>query len=76
MILKRITDETCPFCESEDIEIIDWNMVGGRYYNERKCNKCKRQFIQWYNLEFDGISFRTNYFKKGVEGVELDVSDD
>lgn len=46
----------CPYCGSEDIDYgtMDLNMGGAVDY-PCHCNKCNKDFIEGYHLEFDGM---------------------
>ena len=46
----------CPYCGSEDIDYLCGEFKDDNVYDyDCKCNKCGKQFIEGYHLEFDGM---------------------
>ena len=52
--LGKIEQGVCPYCGSVDIDYGVMEIEDDCVYYPAHCNDCKRDFNEWYRLEFDG----------------------
>ena len=62
---KKIREQgTCPYCGSDDIEWRGSELEDELMFYNAMCNKCKRDFVEVYKLEYDGYN---TYDENGEE---------
>ena len=53
--MKLISHESgiCPYCKTEDIEYGSIELEEDHVYYPAKCNKCNKEFREYYNILYD-----------------------
>lgn len=72
--LKRIEQGVCPYCGSTNINYDSAELDDEMVSYPATCNRCKRNFVEWYHLDFVGHNVGDNLdtlTDAGDEDIEI-----
>ena len=72
IVLGKIEQGTCPYCGSGNIDYQPCEDRDDMVYYHATCCDCKRDFEEWYRLEFVGHNVGTGLDIEASEGMEID----